>query len=93
MSFMNAGGLLHFDAHLENVLTDGRRFYLTDFGQAVSTRFDLSEEEQAFYRRHLTYDRTFTLSYLVNWLAGALHGVDWQGRRALVRTSTTVCRV
>ncbi|SDK42590.1 hypothetical protein SAMN05421874_107281 [Nonomuraea maritima] len=85
VSFMNAGGLLHFDAHFENVLTDGRRFYLTDFGQAVSTDFDLSEEEQAFYRRHLTYDRTFTLTYLVNWLAGTFHGVGWQRRRALVR--------
>ncbi|MEU6797717.1 protein kinase family protein [Nonomuraea wenchangensis] len=85
VSFMNAGGLLHFDAHFENVLTDGRRFYLTDFGCAVSTRFDLSEEEQVFYRRHLTYDRTYTLTFLVNWLAGAFHGVDWAGRRELVR--------
>ncbi|SDM07051.1 protein kinase family protein [Nonomuraea jiangxiensis] len=85
VSFMNKGGLLHFDAHFENILTDGHRFYLTDFGQAVSTRFDLSEEEQAFYHRHLTFDRTYTLTYLVNWLAGAFHGVNWQGRRELVR--------
>ncbi|MFI6990685.1 hypothetical protein [Nonomuraea wenchangensis] len=63
---MNAGGLLHCDAHFENVLTDGRRFYLTDFGQAVSSRFDLSEE-RAFYRRHLTFDRTYTLTYMLNW--------------------------
>ncbi|MEW1840461.1 protein kinase family protein [Nonomuraea angiospora] len=85
VSFMNAAGLLHFDAHFENILTDGRRFYLTDFGQAVSARFDLSEEEQAFYRRHLTFDRTYTLTYLVNWLAGAFHGADWPRRRELVR--------
>ncbi|MFC7036397.1 protein kinase family protein [Nonomuraea rubra] len=85
VSFMNAGGLLHFDAHFENVLTDGRRLYLTDFGQAVSARFDLSEEERAFYRRHLTFDRTYTLAYLVNWLAGTFHGADWQGRRELVQ--------
>jgi hypothetical protein len=85
VSFMNAGGLLHFDAHFENILTDGRRLYLTDFGQAVSTRFDLSAEEQAFHRRHLTFDRTYTLTFLVNWLAGTFHGADWQGRRKLVR--------
>ncbi|MFI6636667.1 protein kinase family protein [Nonomuraea fuscirosea] len=85
VSFMNANGLLHFDAHFGNFLTDGRRLYLTDFGQAVSARFDLSAEEQAFYQRHLTYDRTFTLAYLVNWLAGAFHGADWPKRRELVR--------
>ncbi|MEV5559398.1 hypothetical protein AB0L44_37555 [Nonomuraea wenchangensis] len=51
----------------------------------MSSRFDLSEEERAFYRRRLTFDRTYTLTYLVNWLAGAFHGADWAGRRALVR--------
>ncbi|MEV5497990.1 protein kinase family protein [Nonomuraea fuscirosea] len=85
VSFMNANGLLHFDAHFANFLTDGRRLYLTDFGQAVSDRFDLSADEQAFYQRHLTYDRTFTLAYLVNWLAGAFHGAGWPKRRELVR--------
>ncbi|QYC38077.1 hypothetical protein Nocox_02220 [Nonomuraea coxensis DSM 45129] len=85
VSFMNANGLLHFDAHFKNVLTDGRGLYLTDFGQAVSPRFDLSEEERAFYRRHLTFDRTYTLTYMVNWLAGTFHGADWPGRRELVR--------
>ncbi|UBU18625.1 BUD32 family EKC/KEOPS complex subunit [Nonomuraea gerenzanensis] len=85
VSALNAGGLLHFDAHFGNVLTDGRRCYLTDFGQAVSARFDLSAEERAFYRRHLTFDRTYTLAFMVNWLAGTFHGADWQGRRVLVR--------
>ncbi|WP_246363501.1 protein kinase family protein [Nonomuraea rhodomycinica] len=85
VSFLNTGGLLHFDAHFDNILTDGRRVYLTDFGQATSTRFELSPAEQLFYHRHLTFDRTYTLTYLVNWLAGAFHGADWPGRRVLVR--------
>jgi hypothetical protein len=29
---MNANGLLHFDAHFRNVLTDGHRLYLADLG-------------------------------------------------------------
>ena len=29
-SLMNARGLLHFDAHFENILTDGRRLYFAD---------------------------------------------------------------
>ncbi|AXE87352.1 hypothetical protein C1703_20350 [Streptomyces sp. Go-475] len=30
--FLNARGLLHFDALFQNILTDGRRLYFTDFG-------------------------------------------------------------
>lgn len=29
-SYMNSRGLLHFDAHFENILTDGRRLYFAD---------------------------------------------------------------
>ncbi|MEV0390411.1 protein kinase family protein [Nonomuraea sp. NPDC050643] len=83
VSFMNANGLLHFDAHFDNILTDGHRLYIADFGLAVSTRFDLSQEERDFYRRHRTYDRTYTLSYLVNWLARAFYEADWERCRAL----------
>ena len=41
-SFMNARGLLHFDAHFQNILTDGERLYFADYGLAISSRFDLS---------------------------------------------------
>ncbi|MEV4567525.1 protein kinase family protein [Nonomuraea sp. NPDC049419] len=85
VSFMNAAGLLHFDAHFENFLTDGREFYLSDFGLAVSSAFDLSAEERAFYERHRTYDRTYTLAYLVNWLTRTIHGGGWAEGRARIR--------
>lgn len=87
-SFMNGRGLLHFDAHFENILTDGRRLYFADFGLAVSSGFDLSPEEAAFFGRHRSYDRSYTAMYLVNWLVTALHGCprqDREGRYALVR--------
>ncbi len=87
-SFMNGRGLLHFDAHFENILTDGRRLYFADFGLAVSSGFDLAPEEAAFFGRHRSYDRSYTAMYLVNWLVTALHGCprqDREGRYALVR--------
>lgn len=84
-SFMNGQGLLHFDAHFENVLTDGRHLYFADYGLALSSRFDLSPTETDFYDRHATYDRCYTASYLVNWLTTALHGADWEIRGALIR--------
>ncbi|MET7813884.1 protein kinase family protein [Streptomyces sp. NPDC005395] len=88
ISFMNRRGLLHFDAHFENILTDGQRLYFADYGLAISSNFDLSPEEIAFFNQHQTYDRHYTTTYLVNWLVTALRGLskqDRDGRYALVR--------
>ncbi|WP_371539388.1 serine/threonine-protein kinase [Streptomyces sp. NBC_00466] len=84
-SFMNDRGLLHFDAHFENILTDGRRLYFADYGLALSSRFDLSPHEADFFERHRTYDRAYTLSYLVNWLISGVYGYERAGREALIR--------
>ncbi|CAL9442036.1 protein kinase family protein [Streptomyces sp. enrichment culture] len=88
VAFMNSRGLLHFDAHFENVLTDGRRLYFADFGLAVSSGFELSAAEAAFVDAHRTYDRCYTAAHLVNWLVTALYGLrreDREGRYAMVR--------
>ncbi|MCG8918904.1 hypothetical protein L6E12_24295 [Actinokineospora sp. PR83] len=84
-SFMNARGLLHFDAHFQNVLTDGERLYFADYGLAISSRFALSEEESAFFAGHRTYDRCYTAAHLVSWLVTALYGYKGDDRAAFVR--------
>jgi hypothetical protein len=87
-SFMNSRGLLHFDAHFENILTDGRRLYFADFGLAISAGFELSQDEADFFDRHQAYDRCYTATCLVNWLITALYGYrreDREGRYALIR--------
>jgi hypothetical protein len=84
-SFMNSRGLLHFDAHFENILTDGRRLYFADYGLAISSRFELSQEEVDFFDRHRTYDRCYSVTYLVNWLVTALYGYGRDDREAQVR--------
>ncbi|MFD3457601.1 protein kinase family protein [Streptomyces sp. NPDC058691] len=87
-SYMNSRGLLHFDAHFENILTDGRRLYFADYGLAIASGFELSQDEADFFDRHQTYDRCYTATYLVNWLVTALYGYqreDRDGRYALVR--------
>ncbi|WP_406469652.1 protein kinase family protein [Streptomyces hirsutus] len=84
-SFMNSRGLLHFDVHFENILTDGRRLFFADYGLAVSSRFELSPEEAGFFDRHRTYDRCYSVSYLVNWLVAALYGYRRDDREAQVR--------
>ncbi|MFI1887875.1 protein kinase family protein [Streptomyces jumonjinensis] len=84
-SFMNSRGLLHFDAHFENILTDGRRLFFADYGLAISSRFALSREEAGFFGRHQTYDRCYSIAHLVNWLVTAVHGYGRDDREAQVR--------
>ncbi|MEV0355280.1 protein kinase family protein [Nocardia sp. NPDC050697] len=84
-AFMNSRGLLHFDAHFENIRTDGHRLYFTDYGLALSDRFDLSPAETAFFERHRSYDRGYIASYLANWLVTALYQPRREEHAALVR--------
>jgi hypothetical protein len=89
--FMSARGMVHFDAHFSNLLTDGRQVYFADFGLALSRDFDLSPEEAAFLADHLVYDRCYAPGHLLRHhlpdrvRAGADHGTflrEWlAGRR------------
>lgn len=85
VSFMDAHGLLHFDAHFENILTDGRRLFFTDYGLAISSRFELTQDESDFFDEHRTYDWSYAVTHLVNWLAVALYGHAPEQRAAFVR--------
>ncbi|MEU1903648.1 protein kinase family protein [Streptomyces hygroscopicus] len=64
-AFMSSHGLVHFDAHFANVLTDGRLLYFADFGLALSSGFELSAPEEEFLSNHLPYDRCHTASHLL----------------------------
>lgn len=86
VSFMNANGLLHFDAHFRNVLTDGQRLYFADLGLATSPRFELSDAEVGFLDEHMNHDAGYAVMKLVNWLVAALTGVvDWEERFEFIR--------
>ncbi|NEB39493.1 protein kinase family protein [Streptomyces sp. SID14515] len=66
-AFMSSRGLVHFDAHFDNILTDGRRLYFADFGLALSSRFDLSADESTFLADHFAYDHCYTGSHLLRY--------------------------
>ncbi|MFF9059546.1 protein kinase family protein [Streptomyces sp. NPDC014882] len=83
--FLREQRLTHFDVHFHNVLTDGRRLYLTDHGLALSARFRLTARERAFLDRHRDYDRHYATTYLVKWLATDLYGHRGEERAAFVR--------
>ncbi|MBD8080296.1 protein kinase family protein [Cellulosimicrobium arenosum] len=86
ISFMNDRQLLHLDAHFENILTDGTRLYLADYGLAISSRFELAQGEADFFDAHRGYDRAYAVTHLVNWLVVALYGYGPQERQAFVRS-------
>lgn len=83
--FLRTRQLLHFDAHFQNILTDGRQLYLADYGLSLSARFALTRQERDFFTRHRDYDRAYTTWYLVSWLVTELYGYRGQERHAFVR--------
>ncbi|AIE84522.1 hypothetical protein [Fimbriimonas ginsengisoli] len=62
IAFLRKNGVIHFDAHFHNILTDGDRTYLTDFGLVLDRGFDLTEEELRFFKQHSHYDYGLVLS-------------------------------
>ncbi len=56
IAFLRENGIIHFDVHFGNILTDGNRPFLTDFGLVLDKRFDLGETERAFFRKHTCFD-------------------------------------
>lgn len=56
IDFLRTKGIIHFDAHFQNVLTDGEQIYLTDFGLVLDKSFALTSYEESFFEQHTFYD-------------------------------------
>jgi hypothetical protein len=76
LDFMRGQRFVHFDAHFENVLTDGSRLYFGDFGLAMHATFDLGADERKFLTSHTEYDRARFNASLVHTLCRAIPGGD-----------------
>jgi len=66
LAFIHAQGVLHLDAHFENILTDDSELYLADYGLAVSRDFELASDEQAFFEAHQSFDLCTVINSLVH---------------------------
>lgn len=73
---MNEQGLVHFDAHFNNILTDGQRLYLSDFGLALSATFDLSNAETEFLKHHQSFDQACHAVNLLHCIITSLFGKE-----------------
>lgn len=56
LDFLKDKGIIHFDAHLHNIVSDGESLYLSDFGLALDKHFNLSKKELDFFKQHQLYD-------------------------------------
>jgi len=86
---LRTAGMSHFDAHFGNVLTDGHRLYLSDFGLMTAERFQLDPAERVHFRLTIDHDLAYAATALVNAIVGALIGFqnarqrnDWVRRCA-----------
>jgi len=68
VSFMNDRGMLHFDMHYYNAVTDGENVYLADFGLAIHSGFELSNAERDFFDEHRLYDRCFVADQFAHFV-------------------------
>ena len=75
ITFLRKNGIIHFDVHFGNILTDGEKIYLTDFGLALDRRFNLSETERAFFRKNTHYDYGEFLSCVGNYFSSTYQGL------------------
>lgn len=90
---MNRHGLFHFDSHLRNLLTDGTRVLVADFGLATAFDFDLDEQERGFLERHHLHDPAYTITKFVNRLVTDLVGLeDPAARNAYIADHATTHR-
>ncbi len=72
-AFFSANNFVHFDAHFNNILSDGNLYY-SDFGLALSEQFDLEKEEVDFLRHHRSYDRCVSIVSLIQTLMLHFYG-------------------
>ncbi len=56
ITFLRKNGMVHFDANFENVVSDGKQAYLTDFGLVLDKRFTLTQDEALFLKQNSSYD-------------------------------------
>ena len=78
---MSTRGLLHFDEHYENILTDGEQIYLTDFGLSLFSEFELTAAENTFFTQHKSYDQVCAIVNLLQCIVTTFFGKEqWELR-------------
>lgn len=84
VAFLRANDVIHFDAHAGNMMTDGERTYLGDYGLVLDLDFELNEKERRFFREHSHYDDAELAINLAYHLDGRLRSLSPSKRTAIL---------
>jgi hypothetical protein len=84
IAFLRRKGIIHFDAHFRNVLTDGERIYLTDFGLVLDKSFTLTKEEESFFKQNTYYDYGEVLRNLGHLIRSAYDSCSENDKRRIM---------
>lgn len=68
IDFMQSNGMIHFDCHPDNIVTDGVHYYLTDFGLAMDQSFELSAAEMMHWNNNTYYDQATVVARLARYI-------------------------
>lgn len=82
-NFLKSKGVIHFDAHFGNILTDGNNVFLSDFGLTLDRHFKLSKLEQSFFKKHHFYDHMEYLGCCSTLLESYWHDLDSKSKMKL----------
>lgn len=78
--FMRSRGVVHFDTHLDNVLTTGRDVVVSDFGLLAGADFHLDSDERRMLTTHVDHDVAYCAAALANAILG--QSVEFPDARA-----------
>jgi hypothetical protein len=84
IDFLRNKGIIHFDTHFHNVLTDGEQTYLTDFGLALDKSFALTKDEASFFEQHIFYDYGEVLRNLGHLIRPSYDSCSEQDKRRIM---------
>jgi hypothetical protein len=85
LDFLRSKGIIHFDAHFRNILTDGDRIYLTDFGLVLDKSFGLTKDEASFFERNKFYDYGEVLRNLGHLIRPAYDRCSDEQKRQIIK--------
>ncbi len=81
--FLQSKGIIHFDTHFGNLLTDEKNVFLTDFGLALDKNYHLSKKELEFYKEHKFYDHMEFLGCSSVFLESFWHDLSHKKKQLL----------
>ena len=77
---MRGQAVVHFDTHLDNVLTTGEALVVSDFGLLAAAGFQLDGDERLMLTTHADHDVAYCAAALTNAILGQV--MNFPGARA-----------